>query len=194
MSGRARRDAEFTDFVERASAELLRIAWYLTGDVHRANDLVQASLVKTYLSWPRVEQSRAVAYARRIMLNRHTDSWRRTRAEVLVDNITDLDCGGSVDEAGAVDTTQALVGPCARCPRSSGRRSSSGTIATCPSARWPRSWASASAPSRATPPVVWKLSGCTSSNRRTLMDTDQVGRLSEALRAAALPPGLAVDT
>lgn len=26
------------------------------------------------------------------------------------------------------------------------------------------------------------------------MDTDQVGRLSEALRAAALPPGLAVDT
>lgn len=44
------------------------------------------------------------------MLNQHTDSWRRTRAEVLVDNITDLDCGGSVDEAGAVDTTQALVG------------------------------------------------------------------------------------
>lgn len=117
MSGRARRDAEFTDFVERASAELLRIAWYLTGDVHRANDLVQSSLVKTYLAWSRIDPGRAVAFTRRIMLNQHTDDWRRNRGEVLVEDVHEDERIDTLDRLAAVDTSQALVNALRRLPQ-----------------------------------------------------------------------------
>jgi RNA polymerase sigma-70 factor (sigma-E family) len=75
--GRRQRDAEFTRFVEQASPELLRIAWFLTGDVHRAQDLVQGALLRTYRAWHRVDPPRAVAYTRTVMLNLTRQDWRR---------------------------------------------------------------------------------------------------------------------
>lgn len=116
MPSKAGRDAEFSDFVHKASPELLRIAWYLTGDVHRANDLAQASLVKTYLTWYRITPGGAIGYARRIMVNENIDQWRRHRAEVLVDEVTDHDRQSPIDEAGGIDVTQALVAALRRVP------------------------------------------------------------------------------
>ncbi len=84
LGTKAERDREFTAFVNAAMPELARIAWYLTGDVHGANELVQAALVKTYVAWPKVRQDKAVGYTRRVMVNHGTDQWRRTRREVLV--------------------------------------------------------------------------------------------------------------
>lgn len=77
------KDADFTAFVVGATPELARIAWYLTGDAEQAKELVQASLVKTYMAWPRVRDGEAVAYTRRVMVNHRTDLWRRHRREVL---------------------------------------------------------------------------------------------------------------
>lgn len=74
--GRRQRDAEFTEFVEQASPELLRIAWFMTGDVHRAQDLVQGALLRTYRAWHRVDPPRAVAYTRTVMLNLAREEWR----------------------------------------------------------------------------------------------------------------------
>lgn len=82
-AGNETADAEFTAFVAGATPELSRIAWYLTGDAERAKELVQASLVKTYLAWSRVRDGEAVAYTRRVMVNHRTDQWRRRRFEVL---------------------------------------------------------------------------------------------------------------
>lgn len=82
-AGNEAADAEFTAFVVGATPELSRIAWYLTGDAERAKELVQASLVKTYLAWSRVRDGEAVAYTRRVMVNHRTDQWRRGRFEVL---------------------------------------------------------------------------------------------------------------
>lgn len=81
MGARGRqRDAEFTAFVEQASPELLRIAWFLTGDVHSAQDLVQGALLRTYRAWHRVDPPRVVAYTRTVLLNLSREEWRRRGA------------------------------------------------------------------------------------------------------------------
>ena len=77
VSRRVAREREFTAFVEQASPELLRIGWFLTGDVHAAQDLVQTALLRTYRRWHRIDPPRAVAYTRTIMLNHARDEWRR---------------------------------------------------------------------------------------------------------------------
>ena len=79
-------DAEFTAFVAAASAELGRVAWYLTGDAARAEDLLQTTLLRTYLHWSRASRVDAgpTAYARRVMANARTDTWRALRREHLV--------------------------------------------------------------------------------------------------------------
>jgi RNA polymerase sigma-70 factor (sigma-E family) len=68
---------QFPDFVRAASPHLLHTAWLLTGDRHRAEDLVQNALVRTYGAWGRVRREDATAYARRVLVNAHTDWWRR---------------------------------------------------------------------------------------------------------------------
>jgi RNA polymerase sigma-70 factor (sigma-E family) len=77
-------DAEFTAFATTAQAELGRLAWLLTGDVHAAAELVQTTLVRTYTAWPRARAGDPLAYARRILANARIDLWRRRRREVLV--------------------------------------------------------------------------------------------------------------
>lgn len=84
-----RRDAEFTAFVQRASPELLRIAWFITGDVEQAKELVQASLTKTYIAWARVRPNEAMAYTRTVLVNHQRDTWRKRRREVLVAHTTE---------------------------------------------------------------------------------------------------------
>ncbi|HMM94139.1 SigE family RNA polymerase sigma factor [Phycicoccus sp.] len=87
--GRTARDEAFTAFVEQASPSLLRTAWLLTGEHHAAHDLVQAALVKTYVAWPRVRPEGALAYARKVLVNERTDTWRRRRGEVVVEAVPD---------------------------------------------------------------------------------------------------------
>ncbi|QGQ20521.1 SigE family RNA polymerase sigma factor [Cellulomonas sp. JZ18] len=81
---RARHDAEFTAFVEAHADELLRTAWLLVGDPHRAEELTQQALVRTYAAWPRVRDGNPGGYARRVLVNLRVDTWRRQRREVLV--------------------------------------------------------------------------------------------------------------
>lgn len=91
MSDRsARRDAEFSTFMSQAGPALLRTAWLLTGDHHRAQELTQAALVKTYVAWPRVRPGEALAYTRRVLVNHRTDTWRSTRKEHTTDAVSDV--------------------------------------------------------------------------------------------------------
>lgn len=80
---RALLDAEFARFVRAASPELGRVAWFLTGDETRAQDLLQSAFVRTYLSWQRVRQGDPLAYTRRVMTHARIDSWRKHRRELL---------------------------------------------------------------------------------------------------------------
>ena len=81
---RRARDQEFTAFVKEHQAELLRTAWLLCGDAHRAEEMAQQALVRTYGAWNRARSGDPLAYARRVMVNLRIDTWRRRRREVLV--------------------------------------------------------------------------------------------------------------
>ncbi|MHA7135185.1 SigE family RNA polymerase sigma factor [Oerskovia turbata] len=82
-AGRVSRDAEFVDFVEAHGGRLERIAFLISGDHHRAEELFQATLERTYRAWGRARDGDPFVYARRILANLKVDTWRRTRHEVL---------------------------------------------------------------------------------------------------------------
>ena len=85
----------FDAFARGRMRELLRFAHVLTGDPHRAADLVQDALERTLISWHRVERKDdPEAYVRRAIVNRHISVWRRTRRERLVAETPE----GSYDE------------------------------------------------------------------------------------------------
>jgi RNA polymerase sigma-70 factor (sigma-E family) len=80
MAVRERPEAAFHDFVAARSASLFRTALLVVGDHQLAQDLLQESLVKTYVAWPRLrEVANAEAYARRVVVTTAI-SWRRRRS------------------------------------------------------------------------------------------------------------------
>lgn len=84
-------EEEFADFVRGVSPRLLTSAWMLSGDPHVAEELVQESLVRVYVRWRRAKADNPVAYTRRVLVNLHTDRWRKRRREVLTDTVPEMD-------------------------------------------------------------------------------------------------------
>jgi len=82
-------DDDFTAWAAGAEQPLLRSAYLLTGDLHRAEDLVQEALVKVALRWRRLRGGHPTAYARRIIANDHVSWWRRHGREVPVAEVHD---------------------------------------------------------------------------------------------------------
>lgn len=78
---RSATDEQFSAFVAEHGDDLLRTAWLLCGDAHRAEELTQQALVRTYAAWHRAQDP--LAYARRVLANLRVDTWRRRRREVL---------------------------------------------------------------------------------------------------------------
>jgi RNA polymerase sigma-70 factor (sigma-E family) len=73
----ADRDREFTEFVMVQRAALVRVAALLvSGDMAKAEDVVQTALTKLYLAWPRVRSNTVRAYARRCVVNAAMDDRR----------------------------------------------------------------------------------------------------------------------
>jgi RNA polymerase sigma-70 factor (sigma-E family) len=82
----------FEEFVTARTGALLRYAHVLTGDRHRAEDLVQSALASCYRHWRRIGDAEAERYVRRAVLNAYLSWWRRPvrRRETSVDDITTL--------------------------------------------------------------------------------------------------------
>jgi RNA polymerase sigma-70 factor (sigma-E family) len=82
-------DERFAGYVRDRGEHQLRIAFLLTGDWHAAEDLVQASLLKLYRAWPRIDTGTDPdAYLRRIMVNTHRSWWRaRWRREAPAETL-----------------------------------------------------------------------------------------------------------
>jgi len=84
------KDAEFGAWMVARQPALLRTAYLLTGDHHSAEDLVQLTLAKVYLSWDKVQRREVIdAYARRILVNENNSIWRRAwkKREVTIDEV-----------------------------------------------------------------------------------------------------------
>lgn len=76
---RTERDGEFVEFTRTHRRDLLRTATLLcAGDEAFAEDVVQATLTRLYLSWGRVRRAdSALAYARRSLTHVFIDETRR---------------------------------------------------------------------------------------------------------------------
>ena len=98
-------EERFTEFARASSADLYRFAYLLCGDAHRAHDLVQLALERTFRAWSRVGDGEPFAYARRVVATARIDTWRRTRREVSVEHETlaGLDRRSTTDPSGVED-------------------------------------------------------------------------------------------
>jgi RNA polymerase sigma-70 factor (sigma-E family) len=100
---------DFDEFAAAATQPLLRLGWLLTGDAEQAQDLAQNTLIRTYGAWHRVRHDDALSYARRIMVNLHTD-WLRRRPWREQPRGELPDTGSHDGGQGAVEDRAALVG------------------------------------------------------------------------------------
>jgi len=73
--------AELVAWIESRQHRLLRVAFLMSGDLHRAQDLLQEALIKVADRWPRLRDGNPDAYVRTI-LYRDNVSWWRARREV----------------------------------------------------------------------------------------------------------------
>ena len=117
--GRARLDGDrppsFEQYVAARGRGLWRSAWLLTGDSHRAEDLVQAALLKCWRRWDTiVADPRSLdAYVRRALVTTYTD-WgrRRWRGEVATEHLPDRPA-----RPDATDVRHDVLTALARLPR-----------------------------------------------------------------------------
>ncbi len=98
----------FEEFVATRGPSLWRTAWLLTGDPHKAEDLVQTALLKCWPTWQRIcSRGPAGAYVRRTLVNTYTDWWRRRwTSEVLTGQVPDAEL---VPDAHAVERHDVLT-------------------------------------------------------------------------------------
>jgi RNA polymerase sigma-70 factor (sigma-E family) len=105
---------EFADWVIARRGSLLRTAWLLTGDVGRAEDLVQTALLKCWPKWRRISRMADIdGYVRAVMTTTYLSWWRRRwRGEVPTERLPE-------PTAATVDPghRDSLVRALARLPR-----------------------------------------------------------------------------
>lgn len=71
-------ERDFADFVTARGAALWRSAWLLTGDTHKAEDLVQTALAKAWPHWGRVTRDGSgEPYVRKVLYTTYVTWWRR---------------------------------------------------------------------------------------------------------------------
>jgi RNA polymerase sigma-70 factor (sigma-E family) len=89
----------------------------MTGNRSDAEDLLQATLVKAYQSWDRIDDPAALdTYVRRVMVNTHISGWRRRRVdEYPTDEIPDSASAG--DATGDSDLHDVVQRAIDRLPR-----------------------------------------------------------------------------
>ncbi|MFL6139793.1 MAG: SigE family RNA polymerase sigma factor [Frankiaceae bacterium] len=83
-------ERSFVAFASARLPALTQAAFLLTGDRHRAEDLVQTALARSYAAWDRIERADPEAYVRQVMLNAYRSwcrrrPWREAPSDVVVE-------------------------------------------------------------------------------------------------------------
>jgi RNA polymerase sigma-70 factor (sigma-E family) len=106
-------DAAFTEYVVAKGPWLRKVAFLLCQDWHRADDLVQNSIIKLYVQWPQASKIENLdGYTRKIVVNaflseQRSPWWRRVvlwheQAEPGSGSIPVADLDASLDLADAL--------------------------------------------------------------------------------------------
>ena len=104
LSGDARES--FSAWVAARRDILLRSAYLLTGDLGRAEDLLQDSLIKVARRWGKLRDGNPDAYVRRVMYHGQI-SWWRSRRETPIAEV--YGAGTTVDSDRHLIVRQALM-------------------------------------------------------------------------------------
>jgi RNA polymerase sigma-70 factor (sigma-E family) len=117
MTGDGQAPDGFAEFVAARSGALLRSAWLLTGDIGKAEDLLQTVLAKAWRRWSAIAETGAVeAYLRRALFTTYVSWWRRRwRAELP--SATPPDRAGAGDVATEAANRDAVRRALARLSR-----------------------------------------------------------------------------
>jgi RNA polymerase sigma-70 factor (sigma-E family) len=101
-------NASFSAWATSRQDHLLRTAYMLAGDHHRAEDLLQDALIKVARRWHRLRDGNPEAYARRVIYHSHVSWWRRLR-ETPVEEIHGQRLGHAEETERAIVVEQALA-------------------------------------------------------------------------------------
>ena len=78
-------EEEYVEYVTARVPALRRLAYVLTGDGHRADDLVQQTITTLFLKWHRARNADNLdAYVRTMLVRRYVDERRLAWARVLL--------------------------------------------------------------------------------------------------------------
>lgn len=107
---------DFESYVRASERRHKRLAYLLAGDLHAAEDLLQAAYAKVYPKWGTVRTYESPdAYLRKVMVSLRTSWWRRHRnREWSTHEIPDT--GSGADPGRAVAESQALLAALRRLP------------------------------------------------------------------------------
>jgi len=94
------------EFIDRNSRLLLRSAWLLTGNWASAEDLVQTSLLQSWLHWDAIKADSPDFYVRRVLMNTFLSGQRRqwTRERPMAE----LPDRAGADELTSTDLRQVI--------------------------------------------------------------------------------------
>jgi len=107
-------EREFTEWMASVERQLLRSAYLLTGDLHRAEDLVQEALVKVALRWRRLRGGNPTAYARTILVRDNVSAWRRRRETPVAEIVPEVAVSSHPETAMVVRRALARLTPAQR--------------------------------------------------------------------------------
>lgn len=103
-------EPEFTAWVDARRPSLWRSAWLLTGDGHRADDLVQTAQLKVWPRWGRIVASGdPEPYVRRVMYTTYLAWWRRWTAELPSGELPDRPWLEADVDTARIDLARALA-------------------------------------------------------------------------------------
>jgi RNA polymerase sigma-70 factor (sigma-E family) len=107
--------SDFESWAAVRWSRLVRTAYLLTGDHHEAEDLVQTTLAKVFLAWPRISRlDEPDAYVHRALVNNNLSRFRRRRVVHLL--TSRLPERSRPAATGHVETRAALVTALAALP------------------------------------------------------------------------------
>lgn len=101
-------EAGFTRWATQRQQTLLRTAILLTGDRHRAEDLVQEALSAVAARWRRLATQDPDAYARAVVVRRNISWWRKHRREVAIPEVRGTSLEGLATRRDAPDRRMLL--------------------------------------------------------------------------------------
>jgi RNA polymerase sigma-70 factor (sigma-E family) len=97
-------EQSFSRWAADRQLTLLRTAVLLTGDRHRAEDLVQEALTQVALRWRRLSSGHPDAYARQVMVRGNISWWRKHRREI----VAEVEDGPAPGDEGAAERRMVL--------------------------------------------------------------------------------------